>query len=132
MLFEYKLETPRESFYNITPQVCEAVNRSGVQDGIAVVYCPHTTAGVTINENADPNVMGDLIFALRKTYPDYAEFLHSEGNSAAHLKASVIGSSATLIIDGGKPVLGVWQGIYFCEFDPPRRRKFYVKATRSL
>ncbi|MDR0747523.1 MAG: secondary thiamine-phosphate synthase enzyme YjbQ [Helicobacteraceae bacterium] len=132
MLFEYKLETPKEGFYNITPQVCEAISRSGARDGIAVAYCPHTTAGVTINENADPNVASDLIFALGKTFPDRAEFRHSEGNSAAHLKASVIGSSVNVIIDGGKPVLGVWQGVYFCEFDPPRQRKFYVKVIRPL
>ncbi|GHV17917.1 hypothetical protein FACS18949_17260 [Clostridia bacterium] len=128
-LFEYKLDAPRQDFYNITPQVREAVSKSGVTDGIAVVYCPHTTAGITINENADPDVVRDLLFALDKTYPDRPEFRHSEGNSAAHLKASVIGSSATVIIDGGKLVLGTWQGVYFCEFDPPRTRKFYVKVV---
>jgi secondary thiamine-phosphate synthase enzyme len=128
MLFEYKLETPKQNFYNITAQVREAVSKSGVTNGIAVVYCPHTTAGITINENADPDVVRDLLFALDKTFPDRPEFQHSEGNSAAHLKASAIGSSVTVIIDGGKLVLGTWQGIYFCEFDPPRNRKFYVKV----
>jgi secondary thiamine-phosphate synthase enzyme len=128
-LFEYKLDAPKQDFYNITPQVREAVSKSGITDGIAVVYCPHTTAGITINENADPDVVRDLLFALDKTYPDRQEFRHSEGNSAAHLKASVIGSSATVIIDGGKLVLGTWQGVYFCEFDPPRTRKFYVKVV---
>ena len=127
MLFEYTLSAPKADFYNITPQMCEAVSQSGVTDGIAVVYCPHTTAGITINENADPDVVRDLLFALDKTYPDRPEFRHSEGNSAAHLKAGVIGSSATVIISGGKLLLGTWQGIYFCEFDPPRNRKFYVK-----
>lgn len=129
MLFEYILSTPKENFYNITPQVREAVAKSGVANGIAVVYCPHTTAGITINENADPDVIKDLLFALDKTFPDHAEFRHVEGNSAAHLKASTIGSSVTVIIDVGKPVLGTWQGIYFCEFDPPRNRKFYVKVA---
>ena len=129
MLFEYILSTPKENFYNITPQIREAVTKSGVADGIAVVYCPHTTAGITINENADPDVIKDLLFALDKTFPDRAEFRHAEGNSAAHLKASTIGSSVTVIIGGGKPVLGTWQGIYFCEFDPPRNRKFYVKVA---
>ena len=129
MLFEYILSTPKENFYNITSQVREAVAKSGVADGIAVVYCPHTTAGITINENADPDVIKDLLFALDKTFPDRAEFRHAEGNSAAHLKASTIGSSVTVIIGGGKPVLGTWQGIYFCEFDPPRNRKFYVKVA---
>jgi secondary thiamine-phosphate synthase enzyme len=127
MLFEYKLDTPKQNFYNITPQVREAVSKSGVTDGIAVVYCPHTTAGITINENADPDVVTDLLFALDNTVPDRPEFRHSEGNSAAHLKASTIGSSVTVIIEGGKFVLGTWQGIYFCEFDPPRNRTFYVK-----
>ncbi|MFP3156410.1 secondary thiamine-phosphate synthase enzyme YjbQ [Lachnospiraceae bacterium ZAX-1] len=128
MLFEYRLETPKQNFYNITVQVREAVAKSGVTDGIAVVYCPHTTAGITINENADPDVVSDLLFALDKTFPDRPEFRHSEGNSAAHLKASTIGLSATVMIEGGKLVLGTWQGIYFTEFDPPRSRKFYVKV----
>ncbi|GHV46991.1 hypothetical protein FACS1894204_09730 [Synergistales bacterium] len=126
-LFEYELEAPKQNFYNITAQVREAVNKSGVMDGIAVAYCPHTTAGIAINENADPDVVSDLLFALDKTFPDRPEFRHSEGNSAAHLKASTIGSSVTVIIEGGKLVLGTWQGVYFCEFDPPRSRKFYVK-----
>ena len=128
MLFEYKLSAPREDFYDITPQVRESVSKSGLADGIAVVYCPHTTAGITINENADSDVARDLLTGLDKAFPDRAEFRHGEGNSAAHLKASAIGSSVTVIISGGKLVLGSWQGIYFCEFDPPRRRKFYVKV----
>ncbi|MDR3269937.1 MAG: secondary thiamine-phosphate synthase enzyme YjbQ [Peptococcaceae bacterium] len=126
-LYEYKLDASKQDFYNITPQVREAVSKSDVTDGIAVVYCPHTTAGITINENADPDVVRDLLFALDQSFPDRPEFSHSEGNSAAHLKASAIGSSVTVIIEGGKLVLGTWQGIYFCEFDPPRSRKFYVK-----
>jgi secondary thiamine-phosphate synthase enzyme len=128
MLYEYALKTPNQDFYNITAQVREAVSKSGVSDGIAVVCCPHTTAGITINENADPDVVRDLLLGLDKAFPDRAEFRHSEGNSAAHLKASAIGSGATVIIDGGKLVLGTWQGVYLCEFDPPRSRKFYVKV----
>ena len=128
MLYEYKLSTPCEDFYNITPQVREAVTKSGITDGVAVIYCPHTTAGITINENADPDVIHDLLIGLNKAFPDRAEFRHGEGNSAAHLKASAMGSSATVIIDGGKLVLGTWQGIYLTEFDPPRNRKFYVKV----
>lgn len=127
MLTQYTLKTPKQGFYNITAQVREAIIKSGVADGIAVVYCPHTTAGITINENADPDVVRDLLFALDKSFPDRSEFRHSEGNSAAHLKASAMGSSATIIVDNGNLVLGTWQGIYFCEFDPPRNRKFYVK-----
>jgi secondary thiamine-phosphate synthase enzyme len=128
MLFEYALSAQREDFYNVTPQVREAVIKSGVMNGVAVIYCPHTTAGMTINENADPDVVHDLLIGLRGAFPDSPEFRHSEGNSAAHLKASVIGSSVTVIIESEKLLLGTWQGIYFCEFDPPRSRQFFVKV----
>ncbi|MDR1728578.1 MAG: secondary thiamine-phosphate synthase enzyme YjbQ [Acidobacteriota bacterium] len=128
MTYEYQLNASKEDFYNITAQVREAIGKSGVTSGIAVVYCPHTTAGITINENADPDVVRDLIFALGKAFPDRPEFRHAEGNSAAHLKASCIGSSVTVVIENGKPVLGTWQGVYFTEFDPPRNRKFHVKV----
>jgi len=128
MIFEYTLSAQREDFYNITAQIREAITKSGVMNGIAVVYCPHTTAGITINENADPDVVHDLLYGLAKAFPDRPEFRHGEGNSAAHLKASAMGSSATIIIADGKPLLGTWQGIYFCEFDPPRKRKFFVKV----
>jgi len=131
MLFEYNISTPRMDFYNITAKVREAITKSGVADGIVVVYCPHTTAGITINENADPDVVHDLLIGLDKAFPDRAEFRHSEGNSSAHLKASAIGSSATVIINKGNPVLGTWQSIYFCEFDPPRERKFFVKVVET-
>jgi secondary thiamine-phosphate synthase enzyme len=130
-MIEHRLDTPRQDFYDITQQVRQAIADSGITDGIAVVYCPHTTAGITINENADPDVVRDMIFALGKTYPDRSEFLHGEGNSAAHLKASAVGSSVTIIVDSGRPVLGTWQGVYFCEFDPPRNRKFYVKVIEG-
>jgi len=129
MLFEYSLSTSRKDFYNITAQVREAVSKSGVSDGIVVVYCPHTTAGITINENADPDVVFDLLLGLEKAFPDRPEFRHGEGNSTAHLKASTVGASETIIISNGSLVLGTWQSIYFCEFDPPRNRKFYVKIV---
>ena len=93
-----------------------------------VICCPHTTTGITINENADPDVIHDMMFGLDKVYPDCSEFRHGKGNSAAHLKASAVGSSVTLIVNDGKPVLGAWQSVYFCEFDPPRNRNFYVKV----
>ena len=131
MLYEYTLSAQYEDFYNITPQVREAVTKSGVMRGIAVVYCPHTTAGITINECADPDVIHDLLTGLAKAYPDRPEFRHGERNSAAHLKASAMGSSETIIIEGGKLSLGRWQGIFVCEFDPPRNRKFYVKVLGS-
>jgi len=132
MLYEYSLSTPRENLYNITTQVREAITKSGIADGIAVVFCPHTTAGITINENADPDVVHDLMLGFAKAFPDRPEFRHGEGNSAAHLKSSTVGASETIIVSNGKPVLGTWQGIYFCEFDPPRNRKFFVKVTGTV
>ena len=126
MLFEFSISAPREDFYNITPQLREAIAKSGVSDGRAVIYCPHTTAGITINENADPDVVRDLLLGLSAAFPERPQFRHAEGNSAAHLKASAMGASATVIITGGKPLLGTWQGVYFCEFDPPRSRRFYI------
>jgi len=127
MIYEYNLSTPHENLYNITTQVREAVAKSGIADGIAVVFCPHTTAGITINENADPDVVHDILLGLEKAYPDLRGFRHCEGNSSAHLKASTVGASETIIVKDGKTVLGTWQGIYFCEFDPPRTRRFIVK-----
>ncbi len=128
MLYEYRLKAQRSDFYNITDKVRKAIAESGVAEGIAVVYCPHTTAGITVNENADPDVVRDLLIGLDKAFPNRAEFRHAEGNSAAHLKASAVGSSATVIIKDGKPLLGTWQGIFFCEFDPPRERSCFVKV----
>ncbi|MEN6634239.1 MAG: secondary thiamine-phosphate synthase enzyme YjbQ [Clostridiaceae bacterium] len=131
MLCEFTLASERNSWTDVTARVRDALRESGVRSGLCVVYCPHTTAGITINENADPDVVRDLIFALEKTYPDRAEFRHSEGNSASHLKASVIGSSATIIVREGRLLLGTWQGIYFCEFDGPRTRRFYVEIMEA-
>ena len=131
MYNEYNISTKKEDFYDITQYVREAITSSNIRNGIAVIFCPHTTAGITINENADPDVVRDMIIGLAKAYPDRPEFRHGEGNSAAHLKASAIGSSVTVIVDDGKPVLGTWQGIYFCEFDPPRKRKFFVQVIEK-
>lgn len=130
-VYEYTLSTAREGFYDVTDKAREALRESGVTEGLCVMYCPHTTAGITINENADPDVVRDLLYALDKTYPDRPEFRHMEGNSAAHLKASAMGSSATVIIAGGRLLLGTWQGIYFTEFDGPRRRKLYIKIMEG-
>ena len=124
----FTLQTQRQNFYNITQKVQAAVSESGVQDGICTVFCPHTTAGITINENADPDVVHDLLIGLDKAFPDSGGFLHCEGNSSAHLKASCVGSSETVLIERGTLMLGTWQGIYFCEFDGPRTRKYYVKV----
>ncbi len=121
------LKTGKEGFYDITAAVKDVIRKSGVESGLCVIYCPHTTAGITINENADPDVIKDLLYGLDKTFPDRPEFRHAEGNSAAHLKASCIGSSVTLIVENGLPLLGTWQGIYFCEFDGPRERQYLIK-----
>lgn len=131
MVYNFNLRTEHENFYNITSYVRQAVIESGISNGIAIVYCPHTTAGVTINENADPDVITDLLYALDKTYPERPQFRHAEGNSAAHLKASCIGSSVTVIIEDGVLLLGTWQGIYFTEFDGPRNRRFSVKILKG-
>jgi secondary thiamine-phosphate synthase enzyme len=127
----YSLQTDKQGMYDITPQVREAIRKIGTGSGLCVVYCSHTTAAVTINENADPDVIRDLLFGLDKTFPDRLEFRHSEGNSAAHLKSSCIGASVTLIVENGEPVLGTWQAVYFCEFDGPRRRTFHVKVVQG-
>ena len=111
MVTKCSLRTDVEGFYNITQKVNQAIRESGVSEGICLVFCPHTTAGMTINENADPDVVTDLLFALKKTLPDRPEFRHCEGNSAAHLKASLTGSSVTVIIENGRLLLGTWQGI---------------------
>lgn len=126
MLFEYTIKTERENLYNITASVQEAVLKSKVQNGFCIVYCPHTTAGITINENADPDVVHDILIGLDKAFPDNREFRHGEGNSTAHLKASCVGASQNIIIKDGRLLLGTWQAIFFCEFDGPRLRKYYV------
>ena len=113
---------------NITGQVQKAVTASGISEGICVVFTPHTTAGITINENADPDVPRDVNLALNLISPDRREFRHGEGNSAAHTKSSIFGASLTLIVAGGKLLLGTWQGIWFTEFDGPRKRKVHVRV----
>ena len=128
MLFNFQLSTQAQGLVDITAEVTEAISESGVNEGICIVYCPHTTAAITINENADPDVKTDFIAGLDRIFPDFEIFRHAEGNSDAHLKSSAVGASETVIITGGKPLLGTWQGIYFCEFDGPRKRKFYVKV----
>lgn len=125
----FELETPAYGFVDITAQVKIAVRESGVEEGLCVVYCPHTTAAITINENADPDVVHDLKLALDDIFSDRRDFKHAEGNSAAHLKSSAIGASETIPVSGGAMTLGTWQGIYFCEFDGPRHRKVYVQMV---
>ena len=122
----------RDQYIDITDRVRQAVAATGLWDGLAVVYVPHTTAGVTINENADPDVIHDTLKQLDAMVPWKQPFYrHAEGNSASHVKASMVGSSVTLIVDGGELVLGTWQGIFFCEFDGPRERKVHVRVQGS-
>lgn len=116
----------RTQLVDVTREVAEAVAESGLERGAAVVYVPHTTAGVTINENADPSVCADLEGALDRLVPWEGPYRHSEGNSAAHVKSTLVGSSVTVPVEKGSPVLGTWQGIYFCEFDGPRTRRVQV------
>ena len=123
--------TTHTQMLDITAQVRRAVADSGVQNGLCVVYIPHTTAAVTVNENADPDVQTDFMKEINKIVPWEDGYYHAEGNSAAHLKASMMGFSETLIVDGGKLLLGTWQGIYFLEYDGPRTRKVYVKVMEG-
>ena len=129
MLHKVKLTTGKhDQMLDITAQVQNIITQEQVQEGIALVYCPHTTAAITINENADPDVVHDIMLRLEEMYPwNHPRDRHGEGNSAAHLKASTLGSSELIPITAGCLVLGTWQGIYFCEFDGPRQRTFYVK-----
>jgi secondary thiamine-phosphate synthase enzyme len=128
-LSSFNVRTTRQSeWLNITSEVQKAVSASGVKEGICVVFTPHTTAAVTINENADPDVPHDVDLALNLISPDRREFRHGEGNSAAHTKSSLVGPSITLIVSGGRLLLGTWQGIWFNEYDGPRTRKVHVRV----
>ncbi|KIL35904.1 hypothetical protein SD71_11005 [Cohnella kolymensis] len=129
MLFKESLRTSRrDEMIDITRQVAALVSRQGMQEGLIVVYCPHTTAGIAINENADPDVKRDVLMRLDEVYPwSHPQYRHGEGNTASHLKAITTGTSQTVIVTEGKLLLGRWQGIYFCEFDGPRQREYYVK-----
>lgn len=120
----------RDEMVDITDQVHKAVASSGVREGAATVFVPHTTAGVTINENADPDVVHDVLAVLDRAAPwRWEAYEHGEGNSAAHAKSSIVGCSTTLPVVGGQIVLGTWQGVYFCEFDGPRSRRFLVTVV---
>ena len=131
-LHEFSISTSsKEELIDITSQVSDAVKKDGIEEGVCLVHIPHTTAAVTINENADPDVQHDLLLGLDAAFPDRNEFRHSEGNSSAHLKSICIGCSQTIIISKGRLLLGTWQGLYFCEFDGPRRRKYFVKTMKD-
>lgn len=117
----------KNEFIDITSQVKEAARESKVKNGICIIFCPHTTAALTINENADPSVQKDIIKHLEELAPFHKNYSHLEGNSDAHIKSSLLGSSLNVIIENNDLALGTWQGIYFCEFDGPRQRKIYIK-----
>jgi secondary thiamine-phosphate synthase enzyme len=123
--------TRRVEFVNITDHVRSALKTSGVTAGICVVFCPHTTAGLTINENADPAVVKDMAVALSALIPADADYSHAEGNSDSHIKSSFFGSSLSIIVEDGRLQLGTWQGIYFCESDGPRQRECWVKVLKG-
>lgn len=129
-MYSFELRTNgRDAMVEVTDKVKEAVRSSGVREGHAIVYCPHTTAGIAINENADPDVVRDVLRRLDEVFPwEHPKDRHAEGNTAAHLKAIATGTSQTVLIQDGRLVLGTWQGIYFCEFDGPRTRRFFVKV----
>ncbi|PKM82674.1 MAG: hypothetical protein CVU89_04015 [Firmicutes bacterium HGW-Firmicutes-14] len=132
MLKELRVSTRSQSqMLDITGQVSEVVAESGIKSGVCYVFVPHTTAGVTINENADPCVVSDILTETDKIVPWKDGYKHMEGNSAAHIKASLMGFCQTVLVECGKLILGTWQGIYFCEFDGPRNRKVFIKIMEA-
>ncbi|MFA5439566.1 MAG: secondary thiamine-phosphate synthase enzyme YjbQ [Dehalococcoides sp.] len=130
----YRLEIPSHSqteFIDITPQIRSVIHQSGITSGLCLIFVPHTTAGLTINENADPDVITDIKAQLERIVPSVTPFLHAEGNSAAHVKTSLMGNSLNLIIEEGMILLGTWQGIYLAEFDGPRKRTVNIKILKE-
>ena len=121
----------RTEFIDMTSQVRQIVRKHGIRQGMCYLFVPHTTAGITINENADPSVQKDMLTEMNKVIPFQDNYTHYEGNSAAHIKSSLFGNSLFVFIEDGDLVLGTWQGIYFCEFDGARRRKMYVKIVQD-
>jgi secondary thiamine-phosphate synthase enzyme len=131
MLQTFEVKTSAKTdLIDITRFVQEAVRKAKVTDGICIIFVPHTTAGITINENADPAVSRDIVMMFNKIVPNQGPYQHLEGNSPAHIKASMTGFSQTVFVASGKLVLGTWQGIFFCEFDGPRSRKVHVRAMK--
>ena len=120
-----------QEFIDVTAEVSRVVAESGILEGLLQLFVPHTTAAVTINENADPDVVRDMLAGLAKLVPDDPAFRHVEGNSDAHIKSSLVGCQLSVPVSGGVPALGTWQGIYFCEFDGPRRRRLHVSVIAA-
>jgi secondary thiamine-phosphate synthase enzyme len=121
----------RTELVDITAQVAEVIKENKMKDGLVTLFVPHTTAAITINENADPSVKQDILSELNRLVPFTGPYTHREGNSAAHVKSTLVGSAQLLLVEGGRLQLGTWQGIYFCEFDGPRTRKVWIKTTPS-
>ncbi len=121
----------REEMVDITREVAEMVREENVDNGICIIYTPHTTAGITINENADPDVKRDILMALGKIVLDDFPYKHSEGNSPAHIKSAIIGNSRIVFVEEGRLCLGTWEGIFLCEFDGPRKRRVFVEIIRN-
>lgn len=121
----------RRQMLDVTGHLREAVREAGIAEGLAIAFVPHTTAGVTINENADPDVQRDILARLEKLVPAEGDYRHSEGNSDAHIQASMMGSSVTVVVSGGKLQLGTWQSVFFCEFDGPRPRSLWVETVKK-
>lgn len=119
----------RNELIDITPDVNACIRDAGISSGVCHLFVTHTTAGITINEGADPSVKRDILTALTRVFPERGDYRHSEGNSDAHIKASLIGSSVTILIEEGRPLLGTWQAVYFCEFDGPRSRTVLCRIT---
>jgi secondary thiamine-phosphate synthase enzyme len=131
MIQTFQVRTSAQTeFVDITRSVQEAVRKIGAEDGVCIVFVPHTTAAVTINENADPSVLHDIIMELNKIVPFKDSYRHMEGNAPAHIKASLVGCSEIIMVASGKLVLGTWQGVFFCEFDGPRSRKVHVTVMK--
>ncbi|GAB3059511.1 secondary thiamine-phosphate synthase enzyme YjbQ [Salinicoccus sesuvii] len=132
MLYTFNVTSNHRSEYiNIDTLVDQALEKSGVRSGIITVFTPHTTAGITINENADPDVTRDLVYGMNQTFDNKNEYRHAEGNSDSHMKSSLTGASETLIIEDGKVIYGTWQSTYFAEFDGPRTRTVYIKVIEG-
>ena len=132
MIKEFTVKTSRRNeFIDITDRVANIVRESGIEEGICTVFIPHTTAGVTINEKADPNVVRDIISALEKLVPEGAGYRHLEGNSDSHIKSTLVGASEKLVVSSNRLLLGTWQAIFFCEFDGPRTRRCLVQVIKA-
>ena len=132
MIISFDINTnKRTELIDITSLVDGYIKKSEIRDGICIIFIPHTTAGITINENYDTSVKKDILNTLNKLVPENFNYTHSEGNSPAHIKASIVGSSAALFVEDSKLVFGTWQGIFFCEFDGPRKRKVHLKIIKG-